>query len=256
MARKFWVFLCKFTFQAFGYLGYIWLFSLAYLCSKINFPLKLDEQFLEKSLGIVLIIIALLTLQSLFLADSGMFGIALNSILQPLIKATGVFLLSCIILFFGILLFTQKSLQEFYAFFIKDIKKDWHALSKNLHFKNFNFYKKYQNLFSFLKKSFNKAQSSSPSPRPLTLEELMNRSSQNQENLKEKEDKTQNTPYDLQIAQDTQENIEENSLPPLNTTESIDENREGSELLIYEKMNKILKIYHYKKKRILLQKLN
>ena len=190
-------------FRLFGYLGYIWLFSLAYLCSKINFPLKFDEQFLEKSLGIVLIIIALLTLQSLFLADSGMFGIALNSILQPLIKATGVFLLSCIILFFGILLFTQKSLQEFYAFFIKDIKKDWHALSKNLHFKNFNFYKKYQNLFSFLKKSFNKAQSSSPSPRPLTLEELMNRSSQNQENLKEKEDKTQNTPYDLQIAQDT-----------------------------------------------------
>ena len=63
----------------------------------------------------------------------------------------------------------------------------------------------------------------------------MNRSSQNQENLKEKEDKTQNTPYDLQIAQDTQENIEEDSLPPLNTTESIDENREGSELLIYEK---------------------
>ncbi len=189
-------------FRLFGYLGYIWLFSLAYLCSKINFPLKFDEQFLEKSLGIVLIIIALLTLQSLFLADSGMFGIALNSILQPLIKATGVFLLSCIILFFGILLFTQKSLQEFYAFFIKDIKKDWHALSKNLHFKNFNFYKKYQNLFSFLKKSFNKAQSSSPSPRPLTLEELMNRSSQNQENLKEKEDKTQNTPYDLQIAQD------------------------------------------------------
>lgn len=222
-------------FMLFGYLGYIWLFCLAYLCSKINYPLKLDEQFLEKSLGVVLIIIALLTLQSLFLADSGMFGIALNSILQPLIKATGVFLLSCVILFFGILLFTQKSLQEFYAFFIKDIKKDWYALSKNLHFKNFNFYKKYQNLFSFLKKSFNKAQSSSPSPRPLTLEELMSRSSQNQENLNEKEDKTQNTLYDLQIAQDIQENIEEDSLPPLNTTESIDKNREESELLIYEK---------------------
>ncbi|MDE5603696.1 MAG: DNA translocase FtsK 4TM domain-containing protein, partial [Helicobacter sp.] len=112
-------------FKLFGYLGYIWLFSLAYLCSKINYPLKFNQQFLEKSLGIILIIIALLTLQSLFLADSGVFGVALNSILQPFIKAIGVFLLSGIILLLGIILFTQKNFKEFYVSFLKELKKEW-----------------------------------------------------------------------------------------------------------------------------------
>ncbi len=216
-------------FKLFGYLGYIWLFFLAYLCAKINYPLKFNQQFLEKSLGISLIIIALLMLQSLFLTDSGMFGIALNSILQPLIRAVGVFLLSCIILSLGIMLFLQINFKESYSLFIKDIKKDWNNLSKNL-----SFYKKLQNLFSYSKNSLNKIQSSSPSPRPLTLEELIDRSSQNQENFHQPKEEEKN--QDIQD-QDIQDNAKEDMLlmPSPNTTESIDEARDGSELLIYEK---------------------
>ncbi|MDE5592316.1 MAG: DNA translocase FtsK 4TM domain-containing protein [Helicobacter sp.] len=97
-------FYANMLFKLFGYLGYICFFLLAYLCHKMPHPLRRDQSSLEKSLGIILITISILTLQSLFISDSGVFGTAFNNILSPIISDLGVFILSSSILLLGILI--------------------------------------------------------------------------------------------------------------------------------------------------------
>ena len=61
----------------FGYLGYIWLFVAAFFIYQTKSPLDFkNTRFLEKTLGVVIGIFALLVLQGLFFKQAGILGIA------------------------------------------------------------------------------------------------------------------------------------------------------------------------------------
>lgn len=110
----------------FGYLGYIWLFIAAFFIYKTKFPLDFkSSRFLEKALGIVIGVFALLVLQGLFFKQAGILGIAFNSVLSPLITHLGVFILVLLIFVFSIILYSGKSPKELVKIFLKDLKEDW-----------------------------------------------------------------------------------------------------------------------------------
>lgn len=110
----------------FGYLGYIWLFIAAFFIYKTKFPLDFkSSRSLEKALGIVIGVFALLVLQGLFFKQAGILGIAFNSVLSPLITHLGVFILVLLIFVFSVILYSGKSPKELVKIFLKDLKEDW-----------------------------------------------------------------------------------------------------------------------------------
>ena len=110
----------------FGYLGYIWLFVAAFFIYKTKLPLDFkSNRFLEKALGIVIGVFALLVLQGLFFKQAGILGIAFNSVLSPLITHLGIFILVLLIFAFSVILYSGKSPKELVKIFLKDLKEDW-----------------------------------------------------------------------------------------------------------------------------------
>lgn len=110
----------------FGYLGYIWLFVAAFFIYKTKLPLDFkSSRFLEKALGIVIGVFALLVLQGLFFKQAGILGIAFNSVLSPLITHLGIFILVLLSLAFSVILYSGKSPKELVKIFLKDLKEDW-----------------------------------------------------------------------------------------------------------------------------------
>lgn len=180
-------------FWLFGYFGYIWLFIIAYYIWKMQcMPNFKSPIFLEKVLGVVIGVFALLVLQGLFFNRIGIFGNAFNSVLVPLITSFGVFLVALVLLGFSVVLFSGKSPKELWNLVIKDLKEDM-QYSKNTQRKS------QQKLKQFLLKARafftleNKKSTIKPqkieskndiTPRPLTLEELI---AQNKNNPPPKE---------------------------------------------------------------------
>lgn len=110
----------------FGYLGYIWLFIAAFFIYKTKLSLDFkSNRFLEKALGIVIGVFALLVLQGLFFKQAGILGIAFNSVLSPLITHLGIFILVLLSFAFSIILYSGKSPKELVKIFLKDLKEDW-----------------------------------------------------------------------------------------------------------------------------------
>ncbi len=115
-------FLPKVQFWFLGYFGYIWAFGLAFVCYEKN--LKFDNVLLEKILGGVIIVFALLVLQGLFFSNAGILGVAFNNVLKPIITSLGVFILGLLMLGFGVMLYTEKSPKELYKTILNALKED------------------------------------------------------------------------------------------------------------------------------------
>lgn len=117
--------LAKIQFWLFGYLGYIWLFVIAFLIYRTKgIPDYKDSRFLEKTLGVVIGIFALLVLQGLFFDDAGILGVAFNSVLTPIITHLGVFILVLFCFGFSVILYSGKSPKELTHILLKDLKED------------------------------------------------------------------------------------------------------------------------------------
>ena len=117
--------LAQIQFWLFGYLGYIWLFVAAFFVyqAKDSFDFK-NNRFLEKTLGVIIGVFALLVLQGLFFAHAGILGVAFNSVLSPLITHLGVFVLVLLCFAFSIVLYSGKSPKELGKIFVQDLKED------------------------------------------------------------------------------------------------------------------------------------
>lgn len=116
-------------FWLLGYFGYIWTFIAAYGIYKTKAILNFkNPQSIEKALGVAIIAFALLVLQGLFFENAGILGIAFNNVLKPIITALGIFILSLVMLGFGVVLYTAKSPKALYTILYnalqEDLKKD------------------------------------------------------------------------------------------------------------------------------------
>lgn len=153
-------------FNLFGYLGYIWLLALAYLFYKNAHNLK--ERIIEKILGIVIIGLALLILQGLFIGNAGFFSNAFSSILKSFINPLGIFGLTLVLTLFGIVLYTGKSAKTLLSRFIQGLKDDLKKTPKDLEQpKKESFSLRLKAFFTLPTKISNKR-----NPHSLTLEEL------------------------------------------------------------------------------------
>lgn len=117
--------LAQIQFWLFGYLGYIWLFVAAFFVYQVkdSFDFK-NNRFLEKTLGVIIGVFALLVLQGLFFAHAGILGVAFNSVLSPLITHLGVFVLVLLCFAFSVVLYSGKSPKELGKIFVQDLKED------------------------------------------------------------------------------------------------------------------------------------
>lgn len=153
-------------FNLFGYLGYIWLLALAYLFYKNAHNLK--ERIIEKTLGVVIIGLALLILQGLFIGNAGFFSNAFSSILKSFINPLGIFGLTLVLTLFGIVLYTGKSAKTLLSRFIQGLKDDLKKTPKDLEQpKKESFFLRLKAFFTLPTKISNKR-----NPHSLTLEEL------------------------------------------------------------------------------------
>lgn len=153
-------------FSFFGYLGYIWLLVLAYLFYKNAHNLK--ERIIEKILGVVIIGLALLVLQGLFIGNAGFFSNAFSSILKSFINPLGIFGLTLVLALFGIVLYTGKSAKTLLSSFIQGLKDDLKKTPKELEQpKKESFFLRLKAFFTLPTKISNKR-----NPHSLTLEEL------------------------------------------------------------------------------------
>ena len=153
-------------FNLFGYLGYMWRLTLAYLFYKNAHNLK--ERIIEKTLGVVIIGLALLILQGLFIGNAGFFSNAFSSILKSFINPLGIFGLTLVLTLFGIVLYTGKSAKTLLSRFIQGLKDDLKKTPKDLEQpKKESFSLRLKAFFTLPTKISNKR-----NPHSLTLEEL------------------------------------------------------------------------------------
>ena len=114
-------------FWLLGYFGYIWTFIVAFILYQTKeIPNLTSQLFLEKILGVVIMIFALLVLQGLFFRNVGILGAAFNSVLEPFITSLGIFGLSLLMFGFGIVLYTEKSPKKLYFTALSALKDDLH----------------------------------------------------------------------------------------------------------------------------------
>lgn len=186
-------------FNLFGYFGYIWLLILAYLFYKNTANTK--ERIIEKTLGIVIIGLALLILQGLFISDAGFFSNAFSSILKSFINPLGIFGLTLILILLGIMLYTGKSAKTLLHSFIKGLKDDLQKTPKEESKQS-----KKESFFLRLKAFFTPPNKMPQrrNPHSLTLEELASLS--------------KNAPSTPNIIQETQETKQESELDSLSPT--------------------------------------
>ncbi|MDA3967646.1 DNA translocase FtsK 4TM domain-containing protein, partial [Helicobacter sp. WB40] len=181
----------KLHYFLFGYLGYVWLLALGFCVYRAkNIPsiselskLKFTTQMLEKALSIVILVLTILSLQSLFIEDSGIFGIAFNSVLQPIIGRIGVFFVIIFMFVFGYVLWSGKGAIEIFNNFKNDIKKDLQNIKKT-NSKSKEFKLKTQSIEEIflrikafftpvVKENKDTKEIQEEAPRTLTLEELI-----------------------------------------------------------------------------------
>ena len=117
--------IAQIQFWLFGYLGYIWLLVVAFFIYRAKTPLNLkSNRFLEKTLGVMIGVFALLVLQGLFFEQAGILGVAFNSVLAPIITHLGIFILVLFCFTFSIVLYSGKSFKELAKMLLKDLKED------------------------------------------------------------------------------------------------------------------------------------
>lgn len=117
--------IAQIQFWLFGYLGYIWLLVAAFFIYRAKVPLNFkSSRFLEKTLGVMIGIFALLVLQGLFFEQAGILGVAFNSVLAPIITHLGVFILVLFCFAFSIVLYSGKSFKELAKMLLRDLKED------------------------------------------------------------------------------------------------------------------------------------
>lgn len=117
--------IAQLQFWSFGYLGYIWLLVVAFFIYRAKTPLSFKgNRFLEKALGVMIGIFALLVLQGLFFEQAGILGVAFNSVLAPIITHLGVFILVLFCFAFSIVLYSGKSFKELAKILLRDLQED------------------------------------------------------------------------------------------------------------------------------------
>lgn len=190
-------------FNLFGYLGYIWLLALAYLFYKNAHNLK--ERIIEKILGIVIIGLALLILQGLFIGNAGFFSNAFSSILKSFINPLGIFGLTLVLTLFGIVLYTGKSAKTLLSRFIQGLKDDLKKTPKDLEQpKKESFSLRLKAFFTLPTKISNKR-----NPHSLTLEELASLSKNPPSAPSATQTPQQELNFDNPILQTKEESLEE-----------------------------------------------
>ena len=115
-------------FWILGYLGYFWLFGLAFWLKKSKSIPTLKTLLLEKILGFILGLVAFLVFQALFFKGAGIIGVAFNEVLQPIITPLGIFVLVLAMAVMAIVLYSGKTLDELVKVLFKDLKKDAQSL--------------------------------------------------------------------------------------------------------------------------------
>ena len=190
-------------FNLFGYLGYIWLLALAYLFYKNAHNLK--ERIIEKILGVVIIGLALLILQGLFIGNAGFFSNAFSSILKSFINPLGIFGLTLVLTLFGIVLYTGKSAKTLFSRFIQGLKDDLKKTPKDLEQpKKESFSLRLKAFFTLPTKISNKR-----NPHSLTLEELASLSKNPPSAPSATQTPQQELNFDNPILQTKEESLEE-----------------------------------------------
>ena len=190
-------------FNLFGYLGYIWLLALAYLFYKNAHNLK--ERIIEKTLGVVIIGLALLILQGLFIGNAGFFSNAFSSILKSFINPLGIFGLTLVLTLFGIVLYTGKSAKTLLSRFIQGLKDDLKKTPKDLEQpKKESFSLRLKAFFTLPTKISNKR-----NPHSLTLEELASLSKNPPSAPSATQTPQQELNFDNPILQTKEESLEE-----------------------------------------------
>lgn len=110
-------------FWLLGYFGYVWAFGVAFVLYQTK-AIPTFQNPLEKGLGLTIIAFALLVLQGLFFENAGILGVAFYNVLKPIITSLGVFILSLLMLGFGVVLYTEKSPKELYSVALNALKDD------------------------------------------------------------------------------------------------------------------------------------
>lgn len=110
-------------FWLLGYFGYVWAFGAAFVLYQTK-AIPTFQNPLEKGLGLTIIAFALLVLQGLFFENAGILGVAFYNVLKPIITSLGVFILSLLMLGFGVVLYTEKSPKELYSVALNALKDD------------------------------------------------------------------------------------------------------------------------------------